>query len=325
MLNQHRNSGHVPDAAESRNLRILVSDPVEKSLVEGLEERGYPVDYRPGITPGELEECIQDYEAIVLRSRTKLYRRQLSLARNLRYIARAGIGTDNIDTGTAASMGIEVITAAGSSTQSVVELNVALAINLARNIVNLSAGVREGGYRKDTGLELGGKTAGIIGFGRIGSSTARVLAALGMHILAYDILKNPKLMGEIGGRYVELDTLLEESDFVFVLLTLGKESLRILGTEEFGIMRRGCHLINTSRAEAVDPEALLGALESGDIAGYAGDVLWNEPPSTMTERKLIGMKNVIITPHIGAQTREAQKRVAAVTLANLLEAMEAKA
>lgn len=318
MLNQGINT----DAVKETKMKVLVSDPVESTLINGLKERGYDVDFSPSITPGELEKVLPDYGVIVVRSRTKLYEQQLKLATNLRYIARAGIGTDNIDLVTAEEMGVTVVTAAGSSTQSVVELNVAFMINMARSIVKLNTLVREGAYKKESGTEIAGKTAGIIGFGRIGFETARALKTLGMNILAYDIRENPEIMNKVDGRYVPLEELLETSDYIFVLLTLGKESDKVLGKREFRQIKKGSCLINTSRAEAIDPDALFESLENGTLSGYATDVLWHEPPSCDLEKKLIAMDNVLVTPHIGAQTAEAQKRVASVTLNNLLEAME---
>lgn len=303
-------------------MKVLVSDPVEHTLINGLKERGYQVDFSPSISQEELEKTLPDYGVIVVRSRTKLYEKQLKLATNLRYIARAGIGTDNIDLVTADEMGIKVITAAGSSTQSVVELNVAFMVNMARKILKLNSHLRSGTYVKESGTEIAGKTAGIIGFGRIGFETARILRALGMNILAHDIRENQDIIAKVEGRYVPLHELLESSDYIFVLLTLGKESERVLGKREFRHIKQGSCLINTSRAEAIEPEALFESLENGTLLGYATDVLWHEPPSCELERKLISMDNVIVTPHIGAQTVEAQKRVASVTLENLLEAME---
>lgn len=322
MLNREKNSGIVAQDNEDRSLKVLVSDPVEHTLINGLKERGHEVDFSPNITQEELEKVLPDYEVIVVRSRTKLYEKQLRLATRLRFIARAGIGTDNIDLVTAEEMGIRVVTAAGSSTQSVVELNVAFMVNMARKILKLNSALRNGTYQKESGTEISGKTAGIIGFGRIGFETARVLRALGMNIIAHDIVEKQDLIKSVDGKYVSLNELLETSDYIFLLLTLGKESERVLGKREFRHLKQGSCLINTSRAEAIDPEALYESLETKTLSGYATDVLWHEPPSCELEKNLIAMDNVIVTPHIGAQTIEAQKRVASVTLENLLYAMD---
>lgn len=302
-------------------LKILVTDPVEESLVKGLRDRGHEVDFTPTVSNAELMDKIGSYDAIVVRSRTKLDGNLLKRAKKLKFIARAGIGTDNIDLETARLLGIRVVTAAGSSTQSVAELNLGLMIALSRKMVKLNSLIRQGTYRKEAGIELAGRTAGIIGFGRIGASTARILRSIGMNVCAYDIHENRELMQEIGGMFLPLRELLETSDFIFILLTLGNESEKILGPDEFRYLKEGAFIINTSRAEAVDPVSLVRLLREGHIGGYATDVLWNEPPSTDEERELISLENVIVTPHIGAQTVEAQIRVASVTLKNLLKAI----
>lgn len=322
MLNEAQNSTRVAEKESAVSLKILVSDPVDQFLIDGLKRHGHYIDFQPSISQEELSEKIGQYDAIVVRSRTKLFRDILRKGKNLKFIARAGIGTDNIDLGTAEEMGIRVVTAAGSSTQSVLELNLGLLIDLSRKIVKLNSQMRNGIYKKEAGTELAGKTAGIIGFGRIGSATARVMKALGMEVVAHDIYENRELMEEIGGRFLPLEELLSISDFIFVLLTLGRESERILGADELRSVKKGAQVINTSRAEALDPVVLLKLLKDGSIGGYASDVLWNEPPETETEKELIALDNVIITPHIGAQTFEAQKRVAATTMENLLQAIE---
>lgn len=302
--------------------RILVSDPVDKSLIEGLEEKGFEVDYKPDIEPGQLKEILHDYHAIVVRSRTKLTSELLNSGQGLKLIARAGIGTDNIDMNAAGDLGIKVVTAAGSSTDSVAELNLALLISIARNIMPLNSQLRKGTFRKAVGSEISGKTAGMIGFGRIGFQTASHLKALGLNIVAYDLYPSAELIGKVSGEYIDLDTLLERSDAVFISVTLLDGSKRILGKEQFGKMKKGAILINTSRAEVVDPDSLLEALKDGRLKGYGADVLWNEPPDSPVEKELISMDNVLITPHIGAQTVEGQARVARMTLENLLEEME---
>ena len=322
MLNLTRNSVYVPEKQSEDGLKILISDPVDEILVDGLREHGHHVDFLPSITAEALGDKLEPYEVVVVRSRTKLNGDLLRRARNLKFIARAGIGTDNIDLRAAESMGVKVITAAGSSTQSVVELNIGLLISLSRKIIKLNSELRKGSYKKETGNELAGKTAGIIGFGRIGQATSRALKALGVNIVAFDIFENKKAMEEIGGKFVPLDELLRNSDYVFVLLTLGKESERVLGRRELTLLKEDAMVINTSRAEAIDPDSLFESLKDGHIGGYGSDVLWHEPPETVMEKELISMENVIITPHIGAQTHEAQRRVASVTLDNLLQAIE---
>lgn len=309
-------------AADVKTKRILISDPVERSLIAGLEEKGHMVDYRPELSQEQLMEILHDYNAVVVRSRTKLTSEVLQSGQDLQLIARAGIGTDNIDMDAAERLGIKVVTAAGSSTDSVAELNLALLIDIARRISFLNRQLRSGKFVKQAGTEIAGKTAGMIGFGRIGFQTANYLRALGLGILAYDLYESKELIGKVSGKYVSLDNLLGNSDFIFISVTLMGGSKEILGVEEFGKMKNGAILINTSRAEVVNLEALVKALKHGRLKGYGADVLWSEPPDSPLEKELISMDNVIITPHIGAQTIEAQGRVARMTLENMQKAME---
>lgn len=305
-----------------KHWRILICDPVDRPLITGLEEKGHMVDYRPDISQGQLKEILHGYDAIVVRSRTKLTSEVLHSGRELHLIARAGIGTDNIDLGAAEALGIKVVTAAGSSTDSVAELNIALLVNVARGVGSLNRQLRDGKFVKAVGIEIAGKTAGMIGFGRIGFQTAKYLRALGLGILAFDLYESGELIGKVSGKYVPLEVLLEKSDFIFISVTLMKDSSEILGEEQFRKLRKGAILINTSRAEAVNLQSLVKALQEGTLGGYGADVLWNEPPDSPLEKELIAMDNVMITPHIGAQTHEAQGRVARITLENMLKAME---
>lgn len=297
--------------------RVLICDKVDSLMIDELKSGEFEVSYEPEISPEELADSISDYEIVVLRSRTKLTQEILEKAINLKIIARAGIGVDNIDMKYAKTRNIQVITAAGSSTNSVAELNVALAISLARDIVRLDLNSKKGIWKKETGVELYGKTAGIIGFGRIGLSTAKILRTIGMNILAYDVFENADSIKEVSGKYVPLNELLSRSDFIFILVTLTESSTKIIGDEQMKMIREGAFLINTSRSEVIDGMALLNSMDKGRIRGYATDVLWNEPPVEQWERDFISRPNVIVMPHIGAQTVEAQKRVAQYTLNNL--------
>ena len=152
-----------------------------------------------------------------------------------------------------------------------------------------------------------------------------VLRALGMNIIAYDVVENKDAINHVQGKYLSLNELLGEADFIFILVTLNRGSKRLIGEKELSLIRKGAFIVNTSRAEAIDGEALLKSLEDAKIGGYASDVLWNEPPKEEWEKKLISMNNVVITPHIGAQTAEAQKRVAQMTMEKLLKALDGAA
>lgn len=307
----------MTELKQDENPRILICDNVSEGMVSGLESEGFNFDYRPDITRKELLETIGDYHVVVVRSRTKIDSEVIEKAGRLKIIARAGIGVDNIDLARAEAKNIEVVTTKTAPTQSVVELNVGLAINLARKVVHLSSKLKEGEFRKEKGREISGSTCGIIGFGRIGYETARMLKAFGAKILAHDIVQNENLIKDVQGKYVGREYLLENSDFIFVCVTLNNSSKSLLGPKELSVLKKGSILINTSRAEAIDPQALLGALKDGILSAYGSDVLWNEPPSETWEKELIRMENVVVTPHIGSQTVEAQGRVALATLENI--------
>ncbi|MEM0157397.1 MAG: NAD(P)-dependent oxidoreductase [Thermoplasmataceae archaeon] len=304
---------------KSKGMTALVCDPLDSYLMEGLKSSGIKVSYEPAITPDELGRKVKDYDIIVVRSRTKVTGDIISGASRLRIIARAGIGTDNIDLESAAKRKIEIVTAAGSSTDSVAELNVALAVDLARKIPLLSQRSRNGVWIKETGTELHGKVAGIIGFGRIGQATAQILRSMGMEIMAYDPFRNDQAIERVGGNYVPMEELFRRSDVIFVLAAFSGESGGMIGKYHFSISKRGLLIVNTSRAQFINGQELLEALREGQVGGYATDVFWHEPPETEWEKELAGMESVIVTPHIGAQTAEAQKRVAKYTLQNLLE------
>lgn len=303
-------------------LRALVCDPVDNLMIDQLNSNRFEVSYDPTIDAETLKEKVKDFDVLVVRSRTKVTSEVLEKAERLKLIARAGIGTDNIDVRFAAARNIHIVTAAGSSTQSVAELSIGLAVSLTRKIPLLDRKSKDGDWKKDTGAELYGKTAGIIGFGRIGYATAKVLRAMGLNVIAYDIYQNKKIIEEVDGSYVSLNELLEKSDLIFVQATLTDGSSNLISKNELEIMKHGAYIVNTSRAEFIDGPSLLHALKVGRVAGYAADVIWNEPPEDEWENEIISMHNVVITPHIGAQTVEAQKRVAQYTVDNLIKKKE---
>lgn len=307
---------------EGSALRVLICDPVDTLMIDALKKKSLHVSYEPSIDSTTLKEKVKDFEILVVRSRTKITSEVLEKALNLKIIARAGIGTDNIDVKSAEKKNIHIVTAAGSSTQSVSELNIALAVGLSRKIAMLDRKSKENVWKKDTGIELFGKTAGIIGFGRIGYATAKVLNAMGLKVIAYDIQEKPAIMDEIGGSYVSLENLLQNSDIVFVQATLTDGSADLISKHDFDSMKNGTFIINTSRSEFINGPELLKSLKEERVAGYAADVLWHDPPIEAWEKEIISMDNVIITPHIGAQTVEAQKRVAQYTVSNLLKKVE---
>lgn len=254
-----------------------------------------------------------------MRSRTKIDAEVIKKGKNLKLIARAGVGVDNIDVEEAAARKIEIITSPAAPAVSVAELTVALMLVLARKINTAMQLTREGRWEKVEGIELRGKVAGIIGIGRIGREVARLCRCLGMEVIAYDVRK--EALNELHGIKLadSLEDLLRSSDIVTLHVPLTKETHRLIGKREIFLMKNGALLINTSRGSIVDQEALLEALKVGKLGGAALDVLEREPPGEL-EMELIKHPNVVVTPHIGSQTVEAQRRIAL----EIAEAIERK-
>ena len=301
---------------------VLITDPIDKVLIEKLSQYNVKIDYKPEITREELLNTIENYDVIVVRSRTKVDKEVIERGKKLKVIARAGIGLDNIDTDEAEKRGIKVVYAPGASTDSAAELTIGLMIAAARNLLEAFNLAKGGIFKKTHGVELAGKTLGIIGFGRIGTKVAIVAKAMGMNVLAYDVLDVRERAKQIGAEVVSLDELLKRSDVISLHVTVGKNPPKILDREAFKKMRDGVIIVNTSRAAVVDGPALLESLNSGKVLVYATDVFWNEPPKEEWEMELLKHPRVIVTPHIGAQTKEAQLRVAQMTAENLIAAMK---
>lgn len=290
--------------------KIVVTDKVDPILVNNLKGSGFEVDYFPEITHDDLLKIVGDYNAIVVRSRTKFTPDLIKKSSNLKLVARAGVGLDGIAVDDLKAANISVVSAPEASTESVTELTTGMMICAARNIRNLSLETRNMKFRKEAGIELRGKILGIIGLGRIGFRVAQVAKAFGMEIVYYDLLPNKERAMEIDARLLEIKELVAVSDFIGIFVTVKKGDKPILGREELGRIKHGSIIINTSRASAIEGEYLLYMLKTGRVASYSADVLMDEPPKETWERELIGLDNVLITPHIGAQTAEAQRAIA---------------
>lgn len=292
--------------------RILVSDVMDSNGIEVMRRNGLQVDYKPDIKHEELLATIKDYNVLVVRSRTKVRKDVIDAAQNLKIIARVGVGLDNIDVEYAKSKGIKVVNAEEAAMSAVAELVIGLMICLARGIVRADTAMKQGKWIKSElmGIELRGKYLGIIGMGKIGTRVARLARALGMNIIVYDVVKiDPMLVRELGIVTTDLDTLLRSSDFVTLHVPLNDSTRHMIDASRLAMMKGSAYIINTARGAVIDEEALLHALKEGRIAGAALDVYEIEPPTNM---ELIGLPNVICTPHIGAQTREAQTLAASI-------------
>jgi len=290
-------------------MKVLVSDPVSDEAIKAMEDAGLEVDIKTGLSKEELIKIIPDYDAIVVRSQTKVTKDVIEAAKKLKIIGRAGVGIDNIDVDTATQKGIVVVNAPGGNTVSTAELTLGMILAAARRIPQACKSVKEGKWerKKFVGMELRGKTLGIIGLGRVGYEVAKRARALEMNILAYDPYISEERAEAIGVKLVELEELLRNSDIVTIHVPKTTETIKFISHREIEMMKNGVYLINCARGGIVDEEALYKALINGKIALAALDVYEKEPPNE--DNPLIQLDNVITTPHIGASTREAQVSV----------------
>lgn len=291
-------------------MRILASDGLDKSAVAALAAKGHEVAEQ-FYESNELGEQLKSYDVLVVRSATKVRAPVIDAAKQggrLKLIIRGGVGLDNIDVQYAENNGIAVRNTPGSSSDAVAELALAHMFSVARFINIAGHTMREGQWEKKAykGIELSGKTLGIVGYGRIGQALSRRAQALGMKVLAYDIFRVPELENE-RMKYVELDELLSGSDFVS-LHTPSLDGKPLIDAQAIAKMRDGAILINTSRGNNVDEAALLDALNTGKLRGAGLDVFAEEPSKNAA---LYSHPSVSCTPHIGASTGEAQKRIGA--------------
>jgi D-3-phosphoglycerate dehydrogenase len=288
-------------------VKVLMADSIHEDGVKMMRDAGLELDLQTEITADALKKVIGGYDAIVVRSRTKLTREVLENSGKLKVIARAGVGLDNVDVAYAKGKGIEVYNSPEAPSNAVAELVLGFMLDLARNISHGDHGLKQGKWlKKDLGgFELSGKTLGIVGFGRIGYLLGKKAKALGMDVLAYDVImdKLRHFVVEIGAKDVTLDTLLAESDFVTVHVPLLPQTMHMISAAQFNKMKKGSYIINAARGGVVDEKALMMALDQGRLAGAALDVFEQEPDPNPD---LVTRVNVVCTPHIGAESEEAQ-------------------
>lgn len=295
-------------------MKILISDNFSARGVEVLNRfEQFQVDQNVGLKPDELKKIIGDYDALIVRSETKVTADIISAATNLKVIGRAGSGVDNIDVPAATKRGIVVMNAAAGNSVTTGEHTLAMMMSLARKIPQAHSSMKAGKWdkKKFMGVELRGKTLGIVGFGNIGKIVAQGAVGLGMKVLAYDPFLAKDVAARIGVEVVSLDDICTRSDFVTVHTPLTDETRGIIGEAALARMKDGVRIINCARGGLVDETALFNAIQSGKVAAAALDVFSKEPPPP--ELPLLGLEQVIITPHLGASTNEAQDQVAVIT------------
>ncbi len=290
------------------DIRVLITDGLGENG-QSILRSAASVDDQSGIPPADLVKAVGDYDALIIRGRTPITPEVLDAAKRLKVIGRAGVGVDNIDLAAAKAHGVTVVNAPTSTTGAVAELSFGLLLALAREIPRADAAMKAGQYPKKEleGVELDGKTLGIIGYGRIGMEIGKRAMAFGMNVIAYDPFIEESVIEKGGAESVSIQDLFEWSDFISLHLPYNVHTRDLMGPLAFSQMKDGVRIVCAARGGIIDEAALLAALDSGKVAGAALDVFATEPPG-LTD--LVKHPRVICTPHIGAQTVEAQIRAA---------------
>ena len=293
-------------------MRIVVSDAIAAPGLDLLQKAsGLQVDYRPDLSADELSACVGDYEGLIVRSRTKVTAEVLANANRLRVIGRAGIGVDNIDVAAATAAGVVVMNTPEGNTNTAAEHTIAMLLALARNIAPADGAMKRDEWERErfVGVEVAGKTLGVIGLGRVGALVAKKAQGLGMVTLAYDPFVSRERGQAMGVELLELSELLPQVDFITVHTPKTRGTTHLIGREEFALMKRGARVVNCARGGIIDEVALYEAIQSGTVMGAALDVFESEPPGE-GELRLVHHPAVLCTPHLGASTEDAQERVA---------------
>ena len=301
-------------------MRILVCDGLEKSGVDKLRSAsGLTVDERPDISPDELARVIGDYDVLIVRSKSQVTAGILEAGGRLKVVARAGTGVDNVDVSAATRRGVIVMNAAEGNTVTTAEHAVAMLMALARQIPQATASMKAGKWEKKRflGHELMGKTLGVVGVGKIGRAVAQRAAGLGMSVVGFDPYFTGEAASKLGIEMTPLDDVFSRADFITVHTPLTEETRGIVGGAAFEKMKPGVRVINCARGGLVDEAALVEAIKSGKVAGAALDVFEQEPPPK--DSPLLALDEVIVTPHLGASTEEAQISVANIVAEQLID------
>ena len=287
---------------------VLITDGLQDSAIAILEKAA-KVENKPDISAADLLQAVPSADAIIVRGRTKVTADVLSAAPKVKVVGRAGVGVDNIDLAAAKARNVVVVNAPTSTSVAVAEHTFALLLSLARNVPLGDAGLRRGEWlkKKLEGFELNGKTLGVIGMGRIGALVVARASGFGMTCLGYDPLIPAGEIAKRGAQPADLDQLLTKADIITLHVPLTPETRGLINAERISKMKKGAYIVDAARGNVVDEAALLAALESGQIAGAALDVFAQEP---VTDSPLVKHPKVVCTPHIAAQTAEAQERAA---------------
>lgn len=304
-------------------MRVLISDPVAKDGVEYLRQHA-EVDVRTGMQAEELLACIPEYDALVVRSETRVTAQVIEAGTRLQVIGRAGVGVDNIDVNAATRRGIVVVNAPTGNNIAAAELTLGHMLSMARNIPQAHSSVKSGAWQRSKfmGVELRGKVLGVVGLGKIGTEVARRAQGLEMRVVAYDPYMSPDHAGKLGIETMALDDLLERADFVTVHVPLTNQTRGLIGAAQLRRMKPSARLINCARGGIIDENALVEALDQGLVAGAALDVFVKEPPAA--DSPLIRHEKVVVTPHLGGSTFEAQVEVALGVAEQIVEVLNGR-
>ncbi len=290
--------------------KILVSDSLSDEGLNILRaSKEFVVDVKTGLKPAELKSIIGEYDSLVVRSATKVTKEIIDSGAKLKIIGRAGVGLDNVDLKAATDKGVIVMNTPAGNTISTAEHTMSMILALSRNISMADMSMKKGEWRRKDfmGVELYNKTIGIIGLGRIGMEVAKRALSFGMRIKAYDPFLSKEVADQAGVELVSLKDIYTNADYITVHVPLTDETSGMISDEQFKLMKEGVRLVNCARGGIIDENALAGAIESGKVAGAALDVYTEEPPKDL---KLSKLSNVVLTPHLGASTEEAQVNVA---------------
>ena len=305
-------------------MKVLISDPVDEKSIEAMKKLpGVEVNVSTGMTPIELLDVISDYNILIVRSATKVRADVIDKCKNMKLILRGGVGLDNIDVEAATRRGIVVCNSPEGNTVAAAEHTMALMLAVARNIPGANTSVAGGEWNRGAflGVELLNKTLGVIGLGKIGREVASRAAAFGMIILGQDPFISPDQADRLGVEIVELDDLLKRSDFITLHVPVNKDTRHLIGADNLAKVKPGVRIINCSRGAVVDETALAQAIQDGRVAGAGLDVFESEPPA---DSPLLGLDRVVLTPHLGASTAEAQVKVAVDVAQQVLEVMHGR-
>ncbi|HEX8071775.1 MAG TPA: phosphoglycerate dehydrogenase [Pyrinomonadaceae bacterium] len=296
--------------AKIQDAKILVADDVSEAGLAPLREAGFVVKKRTGLKPEELRALLPDYEGLIVRSETKVTAELMDAGGRLRVVGRAGVGVDNIAVAAATTRGIVVMNAPDGNTLTTAEHTMALLLALARRVPQAHASLRAGRWERKrfVGVELRGKTLGVVGLGRIGRVVAARAQAFGMRVVAFDPFVAPEQANDLELELLPLAEVCERADFLTVHTPLTAETRGLIGARELARMKPSARVLNCARGGLVDEQALYAALREGRVAGAALDVFEQEPPAA--DNPLLALEEVITTPHLGASTREAQEGVA---------------